>query len=65
MTVREILKKLRRDGWYIDHQTGSHRQLHHPTKAGRLTVAGKPRDDIHPKTLATILRQAGLKSTED
>ena len=34
MTVRQILKILRKDGWYIDHQTGSQRQMHHPTKPG-------------------------------
>jgi predicted RNA binding protein YcfA (HicA-like mRNA interferase family) len=62
MTVRQILRILRKDGWYIDHQTGSHRQLQHRTKPGNVTVAGKPADDINPKTLKSILRQAGLES---
>jgi len=65
MTVREILKMLRKDGWYIDHWTGSHRQMEHPTKPGNVTVAGKPKDDINPKTLRSILRQAGLNLSED
>ena len=40
---------------------GSHRQLKHPTKAGRVTVAGKPSDDLAPGTLSSILKQSGLK----
>jgi predicted RNA binding protein YcfA (HicA-like mRNA interferase family) len=40
--------------------TGSHRQFKHATKTGRVTVAGKRSDDLHPKTEASILRQAGL-----
>jgi hypothetical protein len=33
----------------------------HPTKPGRVTIAGHPKDDIAPGTLNSILRQAGLK----
>lgn len=65
MTVRQILKILRKDGWYVHHQTGSHRQMHHPAKAGMVTVAGKPKDDLNPKTLKSILKQAGLQSPEN
>jgi len=61
MKVRDILKRLTNDGWYIAVTVGSHRQLKHPTKMGRVTVAGHPSDDIHPKTLKSILTQAGLK----
>lgn len=51
---------LRRDGWFLDRTRGSHRQYKHPTKPGVVTVPGKPSDDIHPKTLRSILRQAAL-----
>ena len=60
MKVREVLQLLAQDGWEIVTTRGSHRQLKHPTKPGRVTVAGKT-DDLHPKTAASILRQAGLK----
>jgi predicted RNA binding protein YcfA (HicA-like mRNA interferase family) len=40
---------------------GSHRQYEHLTKPGRVTIAGKPSDDLAPGTLNSILRQAGLK----
>lgn len=59
--IREILKQLADDGWYIIKQEGSHRQLKHPSKTGRVTVAGKPSDDIAPGTLNSILKQAQLK----
>jgi predicted RNA binding protein YcfA (HicA-like mRNA interferase family) len=59
--VREALELLREDGWEIVVMRGSHRQLKHPTKPGRVTVAGKRSDDLHPQTTASILRQAGLR----
>ncbi len=61
LKVREILSILRADGWYAVSQKGSHRQLKHPRKPGRVTVAGKPGDDVVADTLKSILRQAGLK----
>jgi predicted RNA binding protein YcfA (HicA-like mRNA interferase family) len=61
MKVSEVLKWLRRDGWVHIATRGSHRQFKHPLKAGRVTVAGKPSDDLPPGTLNSILKQAGLK----
>ncbi len=55
MKVREVLKLLKDDGWYLVTTEGSHRQFKHPTKLGRMTVSGHQRDDIHPKTLKSIL----------
>jgi predicted RNA binding protein YcfA (HicA-like mRNA interferase family) len=59
--VSEIIKQIEADGWSLDRMRGSHRQYRHPTKAGTVTVAGKPSDTLHPRTEASILRQAGLK----
>jgi predicted RNA binding protein YcfA (HicA-like mRNA interferase family) len=59
--VRQILKLLKDDGWRLVRQRGSHRQLQHDTKTGTVTVAGKPGDDLHPKTAASILKQAQLQ----
>lgn len=59
MKVREVLKKLNDDGWYLDRTRGDHRQFNHPTKPGTVTVAGHPSDDLHPKTLKSIYLQAG------
>ncbi len=60
MKVREVIKRIEADGWAQVRQRGSHRQFKHPTKPGRVTVPGKPSEDLHPKTQASILSQAGL-----
>lgn len=60
MTSREILAALKADGWYEVAQRGSHLQLKHPTKSGRVTVP-HPKRDIPIGTLHNIERQAGLK----
>lgn len=61
MKVRELLKLLKKDGWVLDRTRGDHRQFEHPTKPGTVTVSGHPSDDIRPKTLKSVLRQAGLE----
>ena len=61
MTVREVLKRLNRDGWIVIRIRGDHRQPKHPDKAGKVTVAGHLGDDLHPKTLASVWRQAQLE----
>jgi predicted RNA binding protein YcfA (HicA-like mRNA interferase family) len=58
--VREIIKRLEDDGWYLTRTRGSHRQYKHPTKPGLVTVVGKPNDDLAPGTLRSIWRQAQL-----
>ncbi len=59
--VREVLAMLEADGWYLVAFRGSHRQFKHHDKSGRVTVAGKPSDDLAPGTLNSILKQAQLK----
>jgi len=61
LKLREIIKIIKKDGWYIVTQKGSHRQFKHPAKLGRVTIAGNLGDDITPGTLNSILKQAGLK----
>ncbi|WP_048646531.1 type II toxin-antitoxin system HicA family toxin [Nitratireductor soli] len=61
MKVRDVIRSLEQDGWYLVAMRGSHRQYKHETKSGCVTVAGKPSDDIAPGTLNSVLKQAGLK----
>jgi len=61
MKVRDLLRKLEQDGWYVARQRGSHRQYKHPEKLETVTVPGHPSDELHPKTLNSILKQAGYK----
>ena len=59
--VKELIKLLERDGWFLARTRGSHRQYRHSNKPGCVTVAGKPSADIPPGTLRSALKQAGLK----
>jgi len=62
MKIRAILKMLKKDGWEQVAQKGSHRQLKHPTKKGRVTVPDHGKNIDLPKgTENSILKQAGLK----
>ncbi len=61
MKVRDIIKLIEQDGWYLARTRGSHRQYKHSSKQGLVTVPGKPGDDLAPGTLDSILKQAGLK----
>ena len=61
MKVGDLLRILNEDGWFLVATRGSHRQFKHPVKPGRVTVPGKPADDLAPGTLNSILKQSGLK----
>lgn len=61
MKVRELIKLLEEDGWCQVRMRGSHRQFHHLSKPGTVTVSGKLSVDIPPGTLNSVLKQAGLK----
>ncbi len=59
--VKELIKTIEADGWEQVRMRGSHRQYNHPTKAGTVTIAGKPSTEMPPGTLNSVLKQAGLK----
>ena len=60
MKVREVIRLIEDDGWYLVKMKGSHRQYKNPKKVGRVTVAGHPNDDLAPGTLSSVLKQAQL-----
>ncbi len=60
MKVREIIKILEEDGWYLDRTRGSHRQFKHSVKKGTVTVNGKFSDEARPGTLKNIFKQSGI-----
>jgi len=61
MKVRDVLKLIEDDGWRQVAQRGSHRQFKHPSRPGRVTIAGHPSQEMDKGTLNSILKQAGLK----
>ena len=65
MKVRDLLRLIEDDGWFIVATRGSHRQYKHPVKAGRVTIAGHPGDDLARGTLGSILRQAQISRKDE
>jgi len=61
MKIREVIKLIEEDGWFLVATRGSHRQFKHARKPGRVTIAGHPSDDLAPGTLNSVLKQAGLR----
>jgi predicted RNA binding protein YcfA (HicA-like mRNA interferase family) len=57
MKIRDLVRILEADGWFVVRVRGSHRQFHHSTKPG---TASAPSAELHPKTLRSILKQAGI-----
>ncbi len=64
LTLRALrvdgLKVLREDGWKVKTQRGSHLQLVHSSKLGKVTVP-HPRKSLPAKTVRSILQQAGIQ----
>jgi len=61
LKIRDVIKLVEGDGWYLVATRGSHRQYKHPIKPGRVTIAGHPGHDLAPGTLNSVLKQAQLK----
>jgi predicted RNA binding protein YcfA (HicA-like mRNA interferase family) len=61
MKVKEIIKQIEAEGWFHQTTKGSHRQYKHPIKSGKVTINGKPNDDLSEYIRNSILKQAGLK----
>jgi len=62
MKVRDAIKIIEQDGWFMVRSKGSHRQYRHNKKKGVVTIAGHTNDDLAKGTLNSILKQAGLKN---
>jgi predicted RNA binding protein YcfA (HicA-like mRNA interferase family) len=61
MKARKIIRMIEKDGWKFTRQKDSHRQFEHPTKPGTVTVTFHGSKDLSKDTIASILKQAGLK----
>jgi predicted RNA binding protein YcfA (HicA-like mRNA interferase family) len=59
--IRDVIKLIEEDGWYLVVTKGSHRQYKHPAKPGRVTIAGHLGDDLAPGTLNSVLKQSQVE----
>lgn len=61
MNFKDAEKMILEDGWYFTKQKGSHHHYKHPIKPGKVSIPDHGHRDIHPDTIQSIKRQAGLK----
>lgn len=61
MKSTDVVRRLKKDGWKLVLQKGSHAQFKHPTKPGKVTVPMHAGKEIPPGTLNSIYKQAGWK----
>ena len=59
-----IIRALRRARFYEFHQSGSHIQMRHLDKKNLRVTIPFHRRDLTPKTLRSIIKQAGLNVEE-
>jgi predicted RNA binding protein YcfA (HicA-like mRNA interferase family) len=64
ITAIEAERAIMRDGWFVSGGRGSHRQYNHPAKAGRVTIAFHRGVILDPKTIKSIIEQAGLTTEQ-
>ena len=62
MKIRDIIKIIEQDGWFMVRKKGSHRQFKHHSKKGVITIAGNWNDELAKGTLNSIFKQARLKN---
>ena len=65
MNAKQIVRILEKDGWFVKAQKGSHKQLIHSSKQGKVTVPMNNKKELPPKTLNSILKQAGLDKVSE
>lgn len=61
MNAKRVIKMIEEDGWKKQRQSGSHIIFKHPVKKGIVVIPMHGKSDIKAGTLASILKQAGLK----
>lgn len=62
--VRDAIRLVEKDGWYLARTKGDHRQYKHRSKPGTVTIVGNEGRDMAPGTWNSVLKQAGLKEQE-
>jgi len=65
LKVKEAIKIIEEDGWFMVRMKGSHRQFKHASKRGVVTIAGNLNHDLAKGTFQSILIQAGLKNERE
>ena len=64
LNYEQVVKALRRDGWVVVRQKGSHIRLHKHTSEKTLKLTVPAHKPIKKSTLSHILKQANLSVDE-
>jgi predicted RNA binding protein YcfA (HicA-like mRNA interferase family) len=64
VTGRDLKRALGKLGWELVRQKGSHAQLKHPSRDGRVTIPLHAGETIGPGLLRSILNDAGISADE-
>ena len=60
MNFKQAEKMILADGWQYTYANGSHYYYRHPAKPGKVTIPNHGNEELHPKIVKSIKRQAGL-----
>ncbi|WP_343707927.1 type II toxin-antitoxin system HicA family toxin [Flavobacterium sp.] len=60
-TVNELLKLLKKDGWYLYNNGANHDKYRHATKQNQLHIPRHGSKEMAKGTYESILKAAGLK----
>lgn len=61
MKANELYRILKKDGWYVVSQKGSHVKLRHDKKKGQIILPNHGSSEVATGTANQILKKAGLK----
>ena len=60
LNPKDVIKALKKAGFYVHHQTGSHLSMRHKTDKDKRVIIPMHNKDLKKGTLRNILIQAGL-----
>ncbi|MFV0573125.1 MAG: type II toxin-antitoxin system HicA family toxin [Xanthomarina gelatinilytica] len=64
MKSSELLRIMKKDGWFVLRQKGSHLIMKHPTKPNIIPVPFHASKEMKKGTLQAILKLAGIKTNK-
>ena len=61
MKSNELIRLLKKDGWFVVRQSGSHMMMQHPVKRGQIVVPNHGSQEVGKGLEKKIKKDAGLK----
>lgn len=64
MKSSELLRMMKKSGWFVVRQTGSHIVMEHPVKPNQIVVPFHASREMKKGTLISILKDANIKTNK-